>query len=786
MSQGHTGLRVIGLMIAVGGLFLATAQADPVPPCQPIPAGFQLKTISDESGTHRYAIFVPRNYSPDRQWPVVLFLHGAGEKGTDALLPISNGLAPLLETWPDAPFLAVFPQCEDVNGRALTGWLASGPDGRRAMEILKQVEQEFAVHPQQRHLVGWSMGGYGAWSIAAEFPRHWASVMVLAGGAVPGTIHLQSLADARTPVWALSGKQDPLVASTAGESLVTELNRLGGNGRFQLLDPAGHAICPLVFGQRQSIEWLLHPATVSNAEISFQGVKPLPLRTECYRRCALHERLIPDVIALRFGNDALAELAQGLPATIPAESLRGTIQDIHQQVGSSDDPWSVSLTGISFQSTVQEVRLRGISGGRLEVVVSFQPLAFLISETRLNSQQHSALAGPIRIEIGRQRPARLKLEVRPEMVAGTVKLISLRQSFQFDEGNWYVAPPSHIDVQSPLYTADQMTTGIVGSLYESRNLLTEQVLAVVPELLSTVERQMGFRPAPELARLLSPVPSLIPELEVGPAGISTDSQGLSLLCDIRALTRSAGPDVQLPAALKLGDLARAEGLKMGLALPVISRLTEMNVNQNLAQVNVLDISDEQFSSLADPTVMQQVLPDLNSERPGQLRTVLRLRSPLSVVASETQGSGDRLDLLLSAEQVCLDLYDLRTDESPLPIGRLLFKMQQPIQIRLLPPPGQTAGDEAGKAISIHWAEQCHVTYLGTESLQGAPVPRVDGSAFEERFRNAWQSWGAEHGAQQLPTDLFHIGDVRIRVASFRIESGRVFVELDTAPLKNET
>ncbi len=754
--------------------------------CSVLPKGFQLRQFNDESGSHNYALYLPADYSPDKKWPVVLFLHGAGEKGTDGLLPLSGTLAVALEQWHDAPFIAVFPQCEDVTGRSLTGWLATSSDGQRAMKILDQVEKEYSVDSKKRILAGWSMGGYGAWSQAAANPEHWSAVLTISGGAIPGTVDLSKLAAAKVPVWAIHGKNDSLVSFQLSQDLIEKLNAAGGNGTYTLLDPAGHNICPRVFAQRELFDWLVNPTPGKAQNISFDKAQPLPTRTAFYRQCKLHEQLIPRALSLRLGNDALSELSAGLPEMIPADALRGSLPDIHQQAGRAEDPWSVKLSGLSYHANVTQFRLQAISGGRLSIEIEVQPLALNIARTRLESRHHFADAGPIQIEVGIHKPAILKLEVQPQMHPEGLRLVPLRRSFQFDDGNWYITPPAEIEVRSPTYTKDQLTTGIIGSLYESRKLLEEQVLSAVPRLLKSVESEFDFQPAPALAQALSPVPSLVPDIEVGPSAVSTDANGISLLLDLKALSRSPSVPASIESLSTLTKQSNGNKFLFDLNLDAIRQLTEVTVQQNTTQVNVLDISDDKFAALADPKRMHEVLPDLPIEPAGDLRTMLRLLSPLELTVQNTTADSRKIDLLLSAERVSLDIYDPRAGETPVPVGRIVFRMSQPMSLMVGQAETKMGDSKGADSITVQWLDHCEVKFLSVESLAGSPVPRIEHDAFIQRFREAWMSWAAEHGTRKMSTEVVRLKSTKIDLKSIEAIEGNLQFLLNAASVNSGT
>ncbi len=113
--------------------------------------GFLDRVYTDETGDHRYVVFVPETPPPSEGWPVILFLHGAGERGVDGRRQLDVGLGPIVKLQQQSfPAVVVFPQCEDTTGPILSAWDADGADGRRALKILELVERDFPVNPQLR------------------------------------------------------------------------------------------------------------------------------------------------------------------------------------------------------------------------------------------------------------------------------------------------------------------------------------------------------------------------------------------------------------------------------------------------------------------------------------------------------------------------------------------------------------------------------------------------------------------------------------------------------------
>ena len=108
------------------------------------------RTFRDDTGEHKYVVFVPSGYRSDKSSPAILFLHGAGERGTDNRLQLTAGLAPFVQARAKTfPFVVVFPQCELAEGRILESWQSDHPDGRRALQTLDDARKHYNFDPQR-------------------------------------------------------------------------------------------------------------------------------------------------------------------------------------------------------------------------------------------------------------------------------------------------------------------------------------------------------------------------------------------------------------------------------------------------------------------------------------------------------------------------------------------------------------------------------------------------------------------------------------------------------------
>lgn len=184
---------------------------------------FEARTVTVDGRTSTYQVFVPapaaRSGGP---LPVVLFLHGSGERGVDGIKQTESGLGPYLRTHAaDFPALVVLPQVPDDEE-----W--SGRNNRVAIAALDAAIAEFGADPSRQYLTGMSMGGYGSWNIALADPSRFAAIVPVCGAVlVPREVRPTLLVEAvaneadpyaavaqrlkQVPIWMFHGALDDVV-----------------------------------------------------------------------------------------------------------------------------------------------------------------------------------------------------------------------------------------------------------------------------------------------------------------------------------------------------------------------------------------------------------------------------------------------------------------------------------------------------------------------------------------------------------------------------------------------
>ncbi|MGS0560305.1 carboxylesterase family protein [Microbacterium aurugineum] len=195
----------------------------------------------------RYLLHLPDDYDadPEKRWPLVLFLHGSGERGSDVELAAVHGPPSLADAGQEFPFVLVTPQCGESSQ-----WVA---ELSTLSVLLDEVVAAHRIDASRISVTGLSMGGFGAWSLAVRYPDRFASIAPICGG-----LWMQSAAPLRdVPVWAFHGDADDVVPFSATEQIVNELRALGADARFTRYAGVGHDSWTETYENPELYDWLL-------------------------------------------------------------------------------------------------------------------------------------------------------------------------------------------------------------------------------------------------------------------------------------------------------------------------------------------------------------------------------------------------------------------------------------------------------------------------------------------------------------------------------------------------
>lgn len=193
----------------------------------------------------RYLAFLPRTYKPKGPaLPLILFLHGSGERGADLEKVKAWGPPAIAERDPDFPFIVIAPQLPE--GEA---WHALALKG-----LLDQVLKQYRVDRSRVYLTGLSLGGYGAWDLASRYPQYFAAVAPICGGGIARAVPAMRA----LPTWVFHGQKDDAVPESESARMVDALKAAGGNVRYTVLPEGGHVDAWVhAYGEAGLFDWFL-------------------------------------------------------------------------------------------------------------------------------------------------------------------------------------------------------------------------------------------------------------------------------------------------------------------------------------------------------------------------------------------------------------------------------------------------------------------------------------------------------------------------------------------------
>jgi predicted peptidase len=208
------------------------------------------------AGHMGYLLFLPAAYGRNGhlRWPLILFLHGAGERGHDIERLRGHGITRVVEERADRfPFVVVSPQC---------------PEGSRWVDhldtlgaLLGEITRAYAIDEQRVYLTGMSMGGQGAWAMALRYPERFAAVAPICGPRLSGTDLVERMRVlVGTPVWVFHGAKDEVVPLEHSMAMADALEEVGGTVRLTVYPEAGHDAWTETYNNPALYEWFLQHA----------------------------------------------------------------------------------------------------------------------------------------------------------------------------------------------------------------------------------------------------------------------------------------------------------------------------------------------------------------------------------------------------------------------------------------------------------------------------------------------------------------------------------------------
>jgi predicted peptidase len=191
-----------------------------------------------------YLVFLPAGYNRSKKkWPLILFLHGSGERGDDLKLVKKHGLPKIVEQDPHLPFVVVSPQCPKDQWWSMEVLAA----------LLDSMERKYRIDKKRVYVTGLSLGGYATWQLAIEYPKRFAAIAPICGGS---NTHLAGKIK-HLPIWVFHGAKDKVVPIDESRKMVSALRKWGADVRLTVYPKAGHDSWTRTYENKRLYDWFL-------------------------------------------------------------------------------------------------------------------------------------------------------------------------------------------------------------------------------------------------------------------------------------------------------------------------------------------------------------------------------------------------------------------------------------------------------------------------------------------------------------------------------------------------
>lgn len=334
-----------------------------------------------------YRLLVPHGYAPAQRYPLVLLLHGAGERGSDNQAQLVHGTKLYLDPANRAkyPAFVLVPQCPTGQRWVEMAWdgdrgtqpAEPSPPMRLVLDLLEVLPREFSLDPQRLYVTGLSMGGYGTWDLITRFPGRFAAAAPICGGG-DDTVAARAV---RTPIWAFHSDDDGAVPVARTRNMIAALRAAGGTPRYFEYWGLGHNSWDRAYSEPEFLPWMFaqrlgQPDTFTvhakvpevprigrlpDSDDGLPGVGPLR-RYDWFRllwrqkRLAWSERLEQDRGAVVFIGDSITQgwgdnLGDSFPGLkvanrgISGDTSRGVLYRLKEDVLALDPRAVVLLVG---------------------------------------------------------------------------------------------------------------------------------------------------------------------------------------------------------------------------------------------------------------------------------------------------------------------------------------------------------------------------------------------------------------------------------------------------------
>lgn len=203
------------------------------------------QTVDGKERSLGYLLYLPKGYDAkaDKKWPVMLFLHGSGERGDDISKVKVHGPPKIVEAGKDIPFIIISPQCPKG-----VWWNAD-----QLAALIDQILKDHKGDADRVYCTGLSMGGFGTWDLCSKYPDKFAAAVPICGGGNAASVKAMK----PIPTWVFHGDKDTAVNISKSKEMVEALKAAGGNVEFTIYPGVGHDSWTKTYDNADLYTWLL-------------------------------------------------------------------------------------------------------------------------------------------------------------------------------------------------------------------------------------------------------------------------------------------------------------------------------------------------------------------------------------------------------------------------------------------------------------------------------------------------------------------------------------------------
>ena len=197
--------------------------------------------------TYPYLLFEATNTSEtiDGKFPLIVFLHGSGERGTDLSKVEVHGPPMIVKEDKEFPFYVLSPQCPEK-----TWW-----KGKKVNKLVNEILDKHPIDRNRVYITGLSMGGFGSWAAAIANPDLYAALAPICGAEATKAKHMEKIS--HIPMWVFHGAKDKIVPISGSEALVAKAKAVGADVRYTVYENADHDSWTVTYNNPELYHWFL-------------------------------------------------------------------------------------------------------------------------------------------------------------------------------------------------------------------------------------------------------------------------------------------------------------------------------------------------------------------------------------------------------------------------------------------------------------------------------------------------------------------------------------------------